>query len=89
MITNVAKPYNSYNLFFILERALLIQARTGQSSTSDSAHDDLSGYEGLEQDVPSLPPRYQHLKLSPTWFIPGKKKNVHRKHTKTHGGKSF
>lgn len=84
---SIAKPYNVYNLFFILERFLLIQARDGMQAPPSTA--EFNGYEGL--DLPPLPPRYQHLEptLPEDWYVPGKQRLLKRKHTKSHGGKSL
>ena len=84
----VAKPYNNYNIFFILERELLIQARGKQPSpASSTAAFEFNGYDKIA--LPSFPPRYAHLAvtLDPNWFVSGKKK-AKRKHTKSHGGES-
>lgn len=95
----VAKPYNNYNVFFILERELLIHARGSGSgspsppspiSSSDGgAIIDFMGYDNIS--LPELPPRYKHLEatLDANWYVAGKKKLTKRKHTKSlHGGKS-
>jgi len=89
---DLPKPYNSYNLFFILERALLLEARNIDSSTKCRSLSPpaqaaaLYGYEFIQ--LPPLPSRYQHLQatLPPNWFDPGRKKLAKRKHNKTHGG---
>ena len=83
----IPRPYNRYNVFFILERELLIQARKGKQTPPTSR--SFNGYESL--DLPPLPPRYRHLQstLAPNWYAPGKQKLVKRKHNKSHGGKSF
>lgn len=98
------KPYNSYNLYFTLERTLLVEARKGRPDTSSSIEICLpsflkpspnaptvapTGYQSI--DLPPLPPRYQHLKsiLPANWYVPGKNKLVKRKHSRTHGVVSF
>ena len=85
----VAKPYNNYNIFFILERELLLQERgSGSSSPSSGANFSFNGYENI--NLPELPPRYQQLEaiLDPNWYVAGKKtRGAKRKHTKSHGGK--
>jgi len=93
------KPYNSYNIFFILERALLLELRksyapgtaSGQDSDSSSSpHADTLGYYG-PVDLPPLPPRYRHLAsiLPANWYDPGRNRLSKRKHSKTHGAVSF
>ncbi len=93
------KPYNSYNIFFTLERTLLVEARRGGGDAAfvnrlpSSPKHSLpitvvatpTGYDFI--DLPPLPPRYRHLKLllPPNWYVPGKNKLVKRKHSKTHG----
>ncbi|KAL7524598.1 hypothetical protein ACHAXR_000642, partial [Thalassiosira sp. AJA248-18] len=79
----IAKPYNNYNIFFILERELLIHTRNGKNTPPASI--EFNGYEGL--DLPPFPSRYQHLKptLVSNWYVPGKERSAKRKHTKSHG----
>ena len=99
--TKPIKPYNCYNVFFILERARLLEARQlgstaasakiarpSSPSNTDSAA-ALTGYEFIE--VPPLPPRYCHLEttLATNWYDPGRNKLKKRKHNKTHGGKNI
>lgn len=91
-----ARPYNRYNIYFILERENLILSKGGlgkwsspsdTSSTPKQQTTELpNGYKNL--DIPPLPPRFGHLKPPAGWYISGKtsKKRVHRK---THGVASF
>jgi len=85
------KPYNNYNLFFILERALLLDSRKDYTEDSSSRPSSpasfVTGYEGLE--LPPLPPRYRHLVLPHNWYDPMRKRFVKRKHVKDHGVASF
>lgn len=91
------KPYNNYNLFFVLERARIIKERLDvespipaaiYGSESPPTTPSVPGYEYMV--LPPLPPRYQHLAstLPPNWYVPGKNKNalVKRKHVRMHGG---
>ena len=89
----IARPYNSYNIFFALERVLIIEEKrshlgypSGGTQTSDFTCTIGSGYENLE--LPPLPPRYAHLAsvLPDNWCNPGKNVASKRKHKKTHGG---
>ena len=96
---HLIRPYNKYNIYYILERELLIQTRSDASYCAAkheyeqrsgyyfNKSNALTGYEYIE--LPPLPPRYQYLKLPHYWYMPGKKKNVKRSHTKTHGVASF
>ncbi len=82
----LARPHNAYNIFFILERAKLIQecVQEGYIEKAHSIHQvssDLRGYNQLV--LPDLPPRYQDLQLPPDWYVPGR--NAKRKHKATHG----
>jgi hypothetical protein len=83
------RPLNSYNLFFILERELLLQSKgfdttkgNDPSRRSTSAYFD--DYADLASRFPPLPSRYQSVHLSADWFMHGKDKKT-REHIKTHG----
>ena len=78
------RPYNRYNLYFILERENLILAKGGTPKTSTLLPGD-PGFDGL--DLPPLPPRFDHLKMPDGWCIPGHQKK--RPHRKTHGVATF
>ena len=82
------RPYNVYNLFFILERARLIQAciedvssGTAAAIQQSSTSYHVAGYDHL--CLPELPPRYHGLQLPSDWCVPGK--NARRKHVATNG----
>ena len=88
------RPYNHYNLYFILERELVLQergvfpkeppAKTGRGvQRSDSTGSEVD-YSDI--DLPPLPLRYAALALPDGWYIHRKKK---RAHVKTHGIISF
>ncbi|EJK74621.1 hypothetical protein THAOC_03689 [Thalassiosira oceanica] len=82
------KPYNRYNLFFILERELILQKNNPTYDPLETfrAPDFLTGFEGIE--MPSeLPKRYSKLVLPPGWYLPGR--NKRRSHTKSHGLMAF
>ena len=82
------RPYNVYNIFFILERARLIQTcaevtavgKTPEIDQSTSSC-DVAGFDLL--CLPDLPPRYHGVHLPPDWYVPGK--NAKRKHVSKHG----
>lgn len=77
------RPYNHYNLYFILERELFLQAR-GVFPSSNSVYDIQNNYGFI--DLPPLPSRYASLVLPYEWYIHKKKK---RAHVKSHGIISF
>ena len=81
-------PYNSYNVFYILERERIIHERNGKQTTREESSDCDFNWYGSHLEVPSLPPRYIHLEstLAPNWYIPGARKLAKRKHVKSHGG---
>jgi hypothetical protein len=86
----LAQPHNAYNIYFMLERYMLIHEMEGLGRTAAAEHHqqisyDLGGYDLLT--LPDLPPQFQNLQLPVGWFVPGK--NSKRKHTKTHGCESF
>jgi hypothetical protein len=86
------QPHNAYNIFFMLERYLLVQ-ETGRLSGIEAADQnqqpsyDLAGYKCI--NLPDLPPRFCSLILPRGWFVPGKNVKRKRKHVKTHGGESL
>ncbi|KAL7529178.1 hypothetical protein ACHAXR_002834 [Thalassiosira sp. AJA248-18] len=88
------KPYNRYNIYYILEREKILQSnpkycsKTAAAAAADACPADfITGYENLQ--MPSLPPRYAHLNLSYDWYMPGKRKATKRDHKKSHGLISF
>ncbi|KAL7538266.1 hypothetical protein ACHAXR_008425 [Thalassiosira sp. AJA248-18] len=83
------RPYNSYNLYFILERELFLQERGVYPSTTNALQPSSSAgfhvdYNGIE--LPPLPSKYSSLVLPDQWYVHKKKK---RAHVKTHGLVSF
>ena len=88
---SLARPYNVYNIFFILERARLVRAcehaangKTAPAKQLPTSSVDFSRYDLL--CLPDLPPRYNGLVLPPDWYVPGK--NAKRNHVATHGRES-
>jgi hypothetical protein len=82
----LTRPYNVYNIFFILERARLLEEVCAQGSNAKSRQPSSSPVDFSEYDLlclPVLPPRYQFLELPPDWYVPGK--NAKRKHVATNG----
>ncbi|EED87778.1 predicted protein [Thalassiosira pseudonana CCMP1335] len=83
------RPLNSYNLFFILERELLLQSKgidttKGKDLSRRSTSVYFDDYADLASQFPPLPSRYQSLHLSADWYMHGKDKRT-RAHIKTHG----
>lgn len=82
------KPYNRYNVFYILERERFLQSNYNyKRKTVPPPSNFITGYELL--DMPDLPPRYENLDLPYDWHMPGKHKATKRYHTKSHGLASF
>jgi len=81
----LARPCNVYNIFFILERARIIQQFcSGKDAPAIQLSPSSINFFGYEQlSLPDLPPRYCDLILPPDWFVPGK--NAKRKHVATNG----
>lgn len=84
------RPYTPYNLFYLLERELVVQEKEPAmaeekrmkraSMLADPKRQNLP--ERSEEDIP-LPTRYKHCILLPHWYEPNLKEK--RKHRKTHG----
>lgn len=85
------KPYNRYNIFYILERELFLQSNSGYQRKRNDDHaiplNFTTGYEDI--DLPDLPPRFASLDLPFDWYMPGKRKLKKRDHKKSHGLASF
>ncbi|KAL7533542.1 hypothetical protein ACHAWF_004533 [Thalassiosira exigua] len=83
------RPYNRYNLYFILERESQVLARGGTTrwSSHRGAPRVPPGYERL--NLPPLPPRFAHLDVPEGWCLPGPRRKEKRPHRKTHGVASF
>ena len=85
------RPYNRYNIYFILERERLILAKGGTtkwsspSSSKDAMVPINEGYKNME--LPHLPMRFVHLTVPDGWCVPCQQKR--RPHRKTHGVASF
>ena len=73
----IPQPFNSYNIFYILERTLLLESKKNGAATIPTVHASSSGSKkkkarnyarpyqstGYENvELPPLPPRYEHLK---------------------------
>ena len=85
-----SRPYNRYNIYFILERENIILSKGGSTkwSMSTDARESQSikrGYEDL--NLPPLSSRFSHLDVPDNWCISGQTKK--RLHRKTHGVATF
>ena len=73
--------FNRYNLFYRLERHLLLHQRGVETPASDAPLPEVvERYKYLE--LPPLPPRYSDLVMPDLWFVSSKgsgKKRSHRK----------
>ena len=89
--TKPRRPYTPYNLFYLLERELVVQgndpsvaeqrAEKRAKMEADPTYLAKVG-ERAENDIP-MPPRYEGVVMLPWWFEPNLKEK--RKHRKTHG----
>jgi hypothetical protein len=77
------RPYTPYNIFYLLERELMVQ-EPGKSNArkslaaSSSANDVVSPEDELD-----FPTRYKGIVMAPRWYDPNLKEK--RKHRRTHG----
>jgi hypothetical protein len=78
------RPYTPYNLFYLLERELVVQGHE-PSVAKEKALEKArvsTMQERQEDDIP-IPSRYRNVVLLPMWYEPNMK--AKRKHRKTHG----
>ncbi|EED96731.1 predicted protein [Thalassiosira pseudonana CCMP1335] len=85
----IDRPLNSYNLYFILERALFLQSKGAKSWKEEDRRLSLNFHEYCDLELPPFPMRYQSLVLMDDWFMHGKNRHKTRKHTKSDGGINF
>lgn len=91
----VDRVYNNYNLFFILERELLLQSNNAGSASASSLSSSKNNGNGVripnedytDLTIPPLPSRYASLTLPPHWYVHGERQK--RQHKKSHGVVSF
>ena len=83
----VDRPYNHYNLFFILERELYVQSRG--VATQMSMRKTNPDSEFLNLGIPPLPPRYASITLPEDWYDHVNSRSAKRVHRKTHGQAGF
>jgi len=83
------RPYNSYNLFFQLEREYILQTLLGFQPTITSNDIFDPADKTYPAEGPPLPFRYKNLILPYDWHIPGKTRRHKRSHRKSHGKIGF
>ncbi len=78
------RPYTPYNLFYLLERELVVQGNEPSAAVEKARERAIMStmLERPEDDIP-LPTRYKNVVLLPMWYEPNMKQK--RKHRKTHG----
>eukprot|EP00580_Thalassiosira_gravida_P020783 CAMPEP_0201681460 /NCGR_PEP_ID=MMETSP0494-20130426/51121_1 /ASSEMBLY_ACC=CAM_ASM_000839 /TAXON_ID=420259 /ORGANISM="Thalassiosira gravida, Strain GMp14c1" /LENGTH=675 /DNA_ID=CAMNT_0048165207 /DNA_START=118 /DNA_END=2145 /DNA_ORIENTATION=+ len=82
------KKYNNFNIFFMLERQLLLQSRGGGIDAIKNPIDTSNSplVSSKELHLPPLCRRYNHLPLSSSWFLELlANQNKKRPHRKSHG----
>ena len=75
-----SQSFNRYNLFYRLERLLLLDQRGAAPEVGAPSDIEAKKWEALE--LPPLPSRYQGLDMPSLWFLSSKgsdKKRSHRK----------
>ena len=77
-----AQTFNRYNLFYRLERNLLLHERGAGTKKEDysTEYELVKQFDGLE--LPPLPTQYRHLDLPKLWFISSTGSNKKRSHRK-------
>lgn len=86
-----AQTFNRYNLFYRLERHLLLHKRGAVTKKED----DAAAAPGSEAEkfgalvLPPLPSRYRDLDIPRLWFLSSKGSDKKRSHRKSHGVASF
>ena len=83
------RPYTPYNLFYLLERELVVQGQDSAAAKEKTmkmatlaAERKASHGDRAEDDI-AIPARYKGVVLLPMWYEPNLKEK--RKHRKTHG----
>ena len=75
-----AQTFNRYNLFYRLERYLLLHERGAANKEGAPSSDEARKYEGLK--LPPLPSRYDGADIPALWFLSSKSKEKKRSHRK-------
>ncbi len=76
------RPYTPYNLFYLLERELVVQKINGPPK-SNGFKRKYAGVAPREEDQIKPSSRYEGIIMAPYWYDPNMKEK--RKHRKTHG----
>ena len=84
------RPYTPYNLFYLLERELVVQGnepsvakeKAKKKAAMVAEQRKSAAGKRAEDDIP-IPARYKNVVLLPMWYEPNLKEK--RKHRKTHG----
>lgn len=78
------RPYTPYNLFYLLERELVVQGHDPSMAKEKALEKNrVSSMRGRPEDDIPIPSRYKNVVLLPMWYEPNMKEK--RKHRKTHG----
>eukprot|EP00574_Skeletonema_japonicum_P006371 CAMPEP_0201726000 /NCGR_PEP_ID=MMETSP0593-20130828/9215_1 /ASSEMBLY_ACC=CAM_ASM_000672 /TAXON_ID=267983 /ORGANISM="Skeletonema japonicum, Strain CCMP2506" /LENGTH=385 /DNA_ID=CAMNT_0048217463 /DNA_START=120 /DNA_END=1277 /DNA_ORIENTATION=+ len=80
------RPYTPYNLFYLLERELVVQKINGPPKSNGFKRKH-AGVAPREEDQIKPSSRYEGIIMAPYWYDPNMKEK--RKHRKTHGMISF
>eukprot|EP00985_Skeletonema_marinoi_P001777 scaffold704_cov131-Skeletonema_marinoi.AAC.4 len=80
------RPYTPYNLFYLLERELVVQKINGPPKSNGIKRKHV-GVAPREEDQIKPSSRYDGIVFKPYWYDPDMKEK--RKHRKTHGMISF
>ena len=80
------RPFTEYNVFFQLERELLLQSNHNNGNNNKNAHNTIDDNEGgytptkilskgkqIDPHASSRPPQYRHLILPHDWYVVGSK----------------
>ena len=81
-ISKPKRPYTPYNLFYLLERELVVQKINGPPKNISSKRLHV-GMAPREEDHIKPSSRYDGIVMAPYWYDPNMKEK--RKHRKTHG----
>ena len=76
------RPYTPYNLFYLLERELVVQKINGPPKSNGFKRKH-AGVAPREEDQIKPSSRYEGIIMAPYWYDPNMKEK--RKHRKTHG----
>lgn len=76
------RPYTPYNLFYLLERELVVQKINGPPKSNGIKRKHV-GVAPREEDQIKPSSRYDGIVMAPFWYDPDMKEK--RKHRKTHG----